>query len=93
MDENLVKIMDMVHFISFDDHSLSTRVVLQKIETLRVPAVTTQRLCLEEMHRETKHSMLCVIYETFYETLLSLRHFVFGAHRIAENLLPQLVSN
>ena len=44
MDDNLDKIMDMVHFISFDDHSLSTRVVLQKIETLRVPAVTTQRL-------------------------------------------------
>ena len=44
MDDNLVKIMDMVRFISFDDHSLSTRVVLQKIETLRVPAVTTQRL-------------------------------------------------
>ena len=37
--------------------------------------------------------MLCVIYETFYETLLSLRRSVFGSHKIAENILPQLVSN
>ena len=42
--DNLVKIMDMVCLIRFVDHSLSTRVVLQKIKILIVPAVTTQQL-------------------------------------------------